>query len=91
MLLPIVGVYFALLSMITYFLYASDKKRAKKGKWRISEKALLLCSFLGGAVGGTFAMFSLRHKTKHWYFKAVNFLGLLWQFSLLIVFYLKGL
>lgn len=72
------------MTIVTYCLYASDKKKAKKGQWRIPEATLLTCSFLGGAVGGTAAMFFTRHKTKHWYFRAVNFLGLVWQFSLLM-------
>jgi uncharacterized membrane protein YsdA (DUF1294 family) len=84
MLLPIYSVILVMLSVITYALYAGDKKKAKKGKWRTPEATLLGFSFFGGAIGGTFAMFHLRHKTKHWYFKAVNFLGLAWQFALLI-------
>ena len=78
------GIYLSVVSLITYCLYASDKKRAKKGQWRIAEKTLLGFSFLGGAIGGCLAMQSLRHKTKHWYFHVVNLLGLIWQVSLLI-------
>ncbi len=84
MWLPIYGAYLAVMAIITYCLYAADKRKAIKGEWRISEKALLGCSFLGGALGGYAAMKVKRHKTKHWYFHAVNILGLLWQLSLLI-------
>lgn len=84
MLLPIYSAYLALLSIITYCLYASDKKKAKKGKWRTPEKTLLGFSFFGGAIGGLLAMYTLRHKTKHWYFRAVNLLGVLWQVALLV-------
>lgn len=78
------------LSLVAFCLYASDKGRAKKGKWRIPEKVLLGFSFFGGAVGGTLAMFLFRHKTRHWYFLAVNFLGLAWQIAagVLICLYL---
>ncbi len=69
-------VFVAILSLITFILYGVDKKKAKKGEWRIPEKTLLLCSFFGGAVGGVFAMLKFRHKTKHAYFYIVNFLGL---------------
>ncbi len=80
----------AVISLIAFFLYASDKAKAKRGAWRIPEKVLLGFSFFGGAVGGTLAMFLFRHKTRHWYFWAVNFLGLAWQVAalVLIVLYL---
>lgn len=35
----------ALISLITLILYAVDKKRAKKGEWRIPEATLLCFSF----------------------------------------------
>ena len=72
-------VYLALLSVVTFFMYGADKRKAKKGKWRTPEKVLLLSSFFGGAYGGFLAMQIFRHKTKaeHWYFTAVNLLGIL--------------
>ncbi len=76
--------YLTICSLIAYLLYGIDKNKAKKGKWRISEKALLGIGFLGGALGATLGMTAFRHKTKHWYFKAVNALGLIWQVALLI-------
>ena len=81
------AICFIIISLITYCLYASDKKKAKKGKWRIPEKVLLGFSFFGGAIGGYIAMQTLRHKTKHWYFHAVNILGLIWQLGLLAYLY----
>ena len=78
--------YLVILSLITFIAYASDKNKAKKGKWRVPEKVLLLMSFLGGAYGGYTAMLTLRHKTKpeHWYFTLVNILGLLIHTALVI-------
>ena len=58
--LIIYGAYLLLFSIITFCLYASDKKKASKGKWRIPEKVLLLCSFFGGAFGGYPAMLIFR-------------------------------
>lgn len=46
----------------------SDKRRAKKGAWRIPEKTLFLVSLLGGSIGTWAGMYLFRHKTKHWYF-----------------------
>ena len=80
-----VACVFAVISLITFLLYASDKRRAKRGQWRVPEKVLLGFSFLGGALGGSLAMRCLRHKTKHWYFVAVNALGLLWQVAAVVI------
>lgn len=79
--------YLLLLSIITFCLYASDKRKAGKGKWRIPEKVLLLFSFFGGAFGGYPAMLILRHKTKgeHWYFTVVNLFGLAIHITLIIL------
>ncbi len=75
----------AVMSVIAFILYALDKSKAKKGAWRIPEAALLGWGFFGGAIGALVAMNTFRHKTKHWYFWAVNILGLIWQVALVIV------
>ena len=72
------------LSLINFCLYVADKRKAVKGKWRIPEATLLGFSFLGGGLGGYAAMLAVRHKTKHWYFHAVHFLGIAWQLGLLV-------
>lgn len=69
-------VYAALMSLITMILYMVDKSKAQRGKWRIKEATLLGFGLFGGAVGGFAGMYLFRHKTKHWYFTAVNLLGL---------------
>lgn len=80
---------YAVLSVIAFCMYAADKKKAKKGAWRIPEKVLLGLGFLGGAIGALLGMKLLRHKTKHWYFWAVNIAGLLWQIALPVWLLLK--
>ncbi len=84
MTLLVFGGYIIILSLVTFIAYGADKRKATKGKWRISEKTLLSLSFFGGALGGILAMKQFRHKTKHWYFTAVNILGILWQATALI-------
>ncbi len=74
--LRIILVWLAALSLITFILYGADKHRAKRGKWRISEKTLLVFGVLGGAAGGLLGMKVFRHKTKHRYFWVINFLAL---------------
>ena len=57
------------MSVISFLMMGWDKRCAKRGSWRVSEKALFLSAILLGAVGGTIGMKVFRHKTKHWYFK----------------------
>ena len=61
--------YFIIISLVTFFLFAEDKRRAKKKKWRIPEKVLFVLAAIGGSVGAIAGMWIFRHKTKHWYFK----------------------
>ena len=59
----------ALWNIITFALYAIDKRKAAKNKWRISEATLILCAFLMGGIGAMLGMSILRHKTQHLKFK----------------------
>ena len=79
--------YLVLLSIIAFLSYYMDKKKAQFGAWRTKEKTLLLLSFLGGAFGGYPAMLIFHHKTKgeHWYFTAVNLLGIALHTTLLLL------
>lgn len=79
--------YLVLLSLITFIAYGSDKKKAEKGKYRTKEKTLLLLSLFGGAFGGYPAMLIFRHKTKgeHWYFTAVNLIGIILHIALIVL------
>ena len=76
--------FLAVMSLIAYILYAADKNKAQKKRWRTKESVLLGFGFCGGALGALLAMQLCRHKTKHWYFWAVNILGLIWQTALLL-------
>lgn len=70
-------IYLIIIGFITFLVYFIDKLKAKAGAFRISEKLLLTLSLLGGAYGGILAMYTIRHKTKHWYFSAMNVVGIL--------------
>ena len=61
--------YLLLINLVTLVVYGVDKRRAKKGQWRISEKTLFLLPLAGGSVGAIAGMYLFRHKTKHWYFR----------------------
>lgn len=83
--------YLLLLSNIAFFAYASDKRKSMTGKWRTKEKTLLGLSFFGGAYGGYLAMLLFRHKTKaeHWYFTAINLLGIIIHTTLMVLIIVK--
>ena len=75
--------FLAVMSIITFFAYGIDKKKAIDGTWRTKEKTLLGLSLLGGAFGGFAARKVFRHKTKHWYFWAVSVIGIVVHVALL--------
>lgn len=53
----------AVMSLVTYFAYRSDKRSAEQGTWRIPEVTLHAMEFLGGWPGAFVAQRRLRHKT----------------------------
>ena len=61
-------VWLAVINLLTFIVYGADKRRARRGKWRVPEKTLFLLPLLGGSVGALLGMRVFHHKTKHWYF-----------------------
>ena len=57
-------IYVIIINIIAFLAMFIDKKKAQKGKWRISEKALFILVLLGGGIGGIAGMYTFRHKTK---------------------------
>lgn len=60
----LIGVYI-LWNVIVFFMYGADKRKSNQGKWRISEKTLVLSAVLMGGLGAFIGMNVFRHKTKH--------------------------
>lgn len=54
-----------LMNLIALIAYVSDKRKAKKGKWRTPEATLIALAWLFGSVGALCGMYLVRHKTKH--------------------------
>lgn len=67
---------FTLVNVLTFALYAIDKRRAAKDKRRIRERTLLLFTLACGGIGALFGMYLMRHKTRKIKFRAVLALGL---------------
>ncbi|HAX72732.1 MAG TPA: DUF1294 domain-containing protein [Firmicutes bacterium] len=63
------GLIIVLWNVYCFYMMFSDKSRAVKNQWRISEKKLLLSAFFFGGIGIWLGMVKFRHKTKHWYFQ----------------------
>ena len=57
-------IYLIVINLIGFYMMWSDKRRAKWGKWRISENTLFIVTALGGGIGTIAGMYTFRHKTK---------------------------
>lgn len=52
-------------NVASFIAMGVDKRRARRGQWRIRERTLWVLSICFGALGGTVGMFAFRHKTRH--------------------------
>ena len=57
-------IYLIAINIIGLFIMWLDKRKAKKGKWRIPEKTLFIITAIGGGIGTIAGMYTFRHKTK---------------------------
>lgn len=75
-LLLIILSYILLLNVISFTAMWWDKRKAKKGEWRVAEATLLLLALIGGAIGLVFGMYQFRHKTQKRLFQLTAFIGI---------------
>lgn len=61
--------YFLFINLCAFIVMGVDKRKAKKGAFRISEASLFALTLLGGANGSSMGMLVFHHKTNHWYFQ----------------------
>ena len=57
-------IYFIVMNLFGFFIMWLDKRKAKKGTWRIPEKTLFIITALGGGIGTIAGMYTFRHKTQ---------------------------
>ena len=62
-------VYGLIVNVYGLFIMGIDKRKARVGAYRISERHLWSAAVLGGALGSMAGMYLFRHKTKHIQFK----------------------
>ena len=81
--------YILCINAVAFIMYGSDKYKAKKAKWRISEATLLLLAVLGGSIGAWMGMKVWHHKTMHKKFKYGIPVILLIQTALMTYLHMK--
>ena len=84
------GWLWAVLLFYNAFVFAlmgADKKKAARGRRRVSERALLWCAALGGGLGGVLGMRLFRHKTRHLKFQILMPVFCVAQLGLLFLLY----
>ena len=87
MILEAIVIYLAAINVITFIMFGADKARAVKGRWRISEAALILAALLGGSTGALAGMRIFHHKTKHRKFTIGIPVILALQIILMVIYY----
>ena len=81
----------AALNLLSFSLMAADKRRARAGRWRISEKTLFLATACFGGLGGVLGTKMFHHKTKHWYFKVFFPVLLIVQIGIIVYLFAAGM
>ena len=87
MILKAIVIYLAAINVITFIMFGADKARAAKGRWRISESALILAALLGGSIGALAGMRIFHHKTRHRKFTVGIPVILALQIILMVIYY----
>ena len=77
--------YLLIVNLVAFVGMWWDKRKARQQDWRVSEGALYILAFIGGAIGIIAGMYKFRHKTQKRSFQAVAFIGLL--ISLFLYYY----
>lgn len=79
-----------LINIVTFGLYAIDKRNAYYGLWRIPEAVLLGFAVIGGAYGAGAGMALFKHKTLHTAFLiTVPLFFLIWAIILTVLCLIK--
>ncbi|MCR5734011.1 MAG: DUF1294 domain-containing protein [Lachnospiraceae bacterium] len=61
--LKILLIYLSIINLIAFIAFGIDKRKARRGAFRISEGSLFTLAIFGGSLGSLLGMFIFRHKT----------------------------
>ena len=75
----------AVMNVVSFALMGIDKRRAQRGAWRISERALFMTTACFGGLGGVLGMKVFHHKTQHWDFRLFFPVLLVLQIAILAI------
>ncbi len=78
-------VVIAVMNVVSFALMGIDKRRARRGAWRISERVLFMTTACFGGLGGVLGMKVFHHKTQHWYFRVFFPVLLVLQIAILAI------
>ena len=56
-------IYIIMINLIGFFIMGIDKRKARRGKWRVAERTLFTIALLFGSIGILTGMYVFRHKT----------------------------
>ncbi len=82
-------IYLAVINTAAVVCMLADKRKARKGRWRISEKTLFLLALAGGSIGVLVGMKMFHHKTRHHLF-TIGIPAIIIIQLVLLYMYLKG-
>jgi len=87
----IAAAVFILWNIVTFAMYGADKRKAKKGRWRVSEATLIACAFFMGGIGSFLGMSMFRHKTQHLKFKLLVPLAIIVNIGVIVLLFYIGI
>lgn len=69
--MEIILLFYIIWNLIVFALYGVDKRRAKRGVWRISETTLIVPAFALASMGALLGMVVFNHKTSKTKFRVL--------------------
>ncbi len=62
---PYIWYYLLAVNVLAFSAMGLDKRKARRGAWRVPERTLLGLAAIGGSVGAICGMRTFHHKTLH--------------------------